>query len=1018
MNTAANNKKIHILTSFAVREGFDLGPTLKAIESACKMDAVHQIHILSETDKSIAEEAMPFLRNSKVVFATTKGRPSFADLFNYSNQLDLSDDAVVALMNSDVSFATEADIERAVHVLDIARSYGYQAVLAITRHDLVDGKPELALYDTTGLPNCVSCDCWVFRPPLRPINVEYIHLGDMNCDSILAFNFSEAGYCLINPCIDIVIIHHEEIKNDLYYEFLNQKSRSRELLGWHWAKQCNQPYKTYGVPWTSTNAVETGYLPTALLYQKQRIYLALPKKSTDCVLAVAALTEVIARTNECDLVILFDDEEEWESTLADKFGAVSRNVYLISVSSHNAVIDNLISDKNWYGDSCALISRFDYLTNELIQEFNSVIFDARKISASDNVFAPAGHDNLKLFAESRYPEINFMPEVTFSENFTYSDGCTLITSVFKSERFINGFKNNITALNGYESIPHVLLFSACTEHEHAILRNWQSDHSNAILCWFKNDPGLYECWNIGIRISQTEYVSNANVDDLRHPRHVEELVAALRNSPLVAVASTPVVPFYDYVDDIRTIEDSSPWYTDQLGLFRFDDLANLEKRDDGKWKLNPHNLPHCMPVWRKLLHDKYGFFEENKYGTFADWAYWLKVTKHGESGVLLMSPFTYYFVNQYSHNRRGDLLNEYHSRVEDEFLAYFFYRDFQLCNHPLPAIDLSAEKHSNDSDSLSWPKKFQLEGINQSFGQHRNSFNKLIESLVPLHSDTAEIKFIPFIERYFVWGTDDGEAASLNPRPILTDWVGILHVPFDAPKWFEPSVSPESIFSTQLWIKSLEFCKGIICLSEDLGSDLQHWLPKTPVLSVKFPTELSVKKFSYENYISKPRIVQAGDWLRRLQAIYQVVSESHEKIFLMKNHTRIFLDREIEQFGDLRNNSVSVRDMVNNSEYDEILSSSVVLCMLYATAANNIVTECIARNTPIIINPLPSVVEYLGEDYPLYVTSIAEASSALSDFTRIYASHKYLEGLNKTKEMLSYESFLKSIANSPFYSVL
>jgi hypothetical protein len=40
--------------------------------------------------------------------------------------------------------------------------------------------------------------------------------------------------------------------------------------------------------------------------------------------------------------------------------------------------------------------------------------------------------------------------------------------------------------------------------------------------------------------------------------------------------------------------------------------------------------------------------------------------------------------------------------------------------------------------------------------------------------------------------------------------------------------------------------------------------------------------------------------------------------------------------------------------------------------AHNTIVECIKFNTPIIINKLPAVVEYLGEDYPLYYKNVDE----------------------------------------------
>ena len=95
-------------------------------------------------------------------------------------------------------------------------------------------------------------------------------------------------------------------------------------------------------------------------------------------------------------------------------------------------------------------------------------------------------------------------------------------------------------------------------------------------------------------------------------------------------------------------------------------------------------------------------------------------------------------------------------------------------------------------------------------------------------------------------------------------------------------------------------------------------------------------------------------------------------------------------FGDQRDPGVIARKMVPNEEYDALLSSSVVLCLMYATAANNVVVECIARGTPLLINPLPAVVEYLGPDYPLYAADEVAADRLLGDPARIRAAQRRL----------------------------
>lgn len=60
---------------------------------------------------------------------------------------------------------------------------------------------------------------------------------------------------------------------------------------------------------------------------------------------------------------------------------------------------------------------------------------------------------------------------------------------------------------------------------------------------------------------------------------------------------------------------------------------------------------------------------------------------------------------------------------------------------------------------------------------------------------------------------------------------------------------------------------------------------------------------------------------------------------------------------------------MSNIDYNEALTSSVVCINLSNAAANNIVLECIARGTPLLINNVGGVEDYLGKKYPLYYVS-------------------------------------------------
>ena len=83
-------------------------------------------------------------------------------------------------------------------------------------------------------------------------------------------------------------------------------------------------------------------------------------------------------------------------------------------------------------------------------------------------------------------------------------------------------------------------------------------------------------------------------------------------------------------------------------------------------------------------------------------------------------------------------------------------------------------------------------------------------------------------------------------------------------------------------------------------------------------------------------------------------------------------------------------------EYDTLLTKNIVIINLFDAAANNTILECIIRNTPIIVNRIEGVIDYLGEDYPLYFDNITEIDKLL-DIKKIKEAHLYLKKMDKRK---------------------
>lgn len=84
----------------------------------------------------------------------------------------------------------------------------------------------------------------------------------------------------------------------------------------------------------------------------------------------------------------------------------------------------------------------------------------------------------------------------------------------------------------------------------------------------------------------------------------------------------------------------------------------------------------------------------------------------------------------------------------------------------------------------------------------------------------------------------------------------------------------------------------------------------------------------------------------------------------------------------------------NDAWYDVLLSENIVFVELLSAVANNTVVECIARNTPIVVNRHPGPMSYLGPDYPLYYDDLREVPDLLTE-DRIMAAHYHLARLDK-----------------------
>jgi hypothetical protein len=323
---------------------------------------------------------------------------------------------------------------------------------------------------------------------------------------------------------------------------------------------------------------------------------------------------------------------------------------------------------------------------------------------------------------------------------------------------------------------------------------------------------------------------------------------------------------------------------------------------------------------------------------------------------------------------------------------------------------------------LQYPKSRRKIDLNDqlqvNYGSHRSGWSYAIQCLAVLHRPGG-VLIDTFIERTFFWHPR-------GVRPHLKPWIGFIHVPPRVPAWFMPEQSNDRILGSDAFRRSLPFCRGLYVLTDYHRRSLEGKL-EIPVNRLFFPTETPRLKWSWERFVSNPqkKIMQVGWWLRRLHSIFLLKTDRYRKIYLDVGypHVRRLMAKEagiLKEKGLFRDDLYTEAErlpFVSNPEYDRLLSENLVFIHLYDASANNTVIECIVRNTPLLVNPVEGVKEYLGEEYPLYFESLEEAAAKAEDLDLIRRTHGYLVDL-PIKRKLKRSYFLKSFVRSEIYSGL
>jgi hypothetical protein len=224
---------------------------------------------------------------------------------------------------------------------------------------------------------------------------------------------------------------------------------------------------------------------------------------------------------------------------------------------------------------------------------------------------------------------------------------TLATSLFKGSRHMIAYALNIRRMNQFERTDVVISIAPSPESkvQEKYLKQHFRDAPNVSVVHMGTDPGLYECWNNTIRNATSSYIGNANIDERRGRYHSDYLIYLCEYAGLDGASSALVADTSSTHNTYSASQDA--WF---MGMGR--DIAKDDLLAQDTSSIKSQNLMHCMPIWKVALHEDIGFFDEDQYGTSADWEFWLRAIQANKKLRLIDIPLGFYLIDCTSHNRR------------------------------------------------------------------------------------------------------------------------------------------------------------------------------------------------------------------------------------------------------------------------------------------------------------------------------------------------------------------------------
>jgi glycosyltransferase involved in cell wall biosynthesis/LPS sulfotransferase NodH len=194
---------------------------------------------------------------------------------------------------------------------------------------------------------------------------------------------------------------------------------------------------------------------------------------------------------------------------------------------------------------------------------------------------------------------------------TNSPVVSAIVSVYNAEKYLEGCLEDLLSQSIAQKVEIIIVDSGSQEKEYSIAHRFRKRYNNIQYIRTENRETVYAAWNRAIKRARGKYITNANADDRHRSDAFEIMARILDQKPEIALV---------YADCLITETENEAFDNCKpIGTFKWHDWDRSKLLFKGCF-MGP------QPMWRRSLHDEYGYFDP-EYVTSGDYEFWLRISQ-------------------------------------------------------------------------------------------------------------------------------------------------------------------------------------------------------------------------------------------------------------------------------------------------------------------------------------------------------------------------------------------------------